>query len=177
MKLLLFVLLLVGLSVSAFAETEGAEISLKISVPKGWRVPSDKELLNDLKWRSESRDKYLSVEHDFDGDGKIDRAGLFVNDKKNSIGLFATLSSNKFIPILVHESPDKKLVSVMGIDSVKSGMYQTACGKGLFACAKDEEVAVKIDFSAINYFKQESASSFFIWDKNSGKFERVWISD
>jgi hypothetical protein len=41
-------------------------------LPLGWRVPTAKELVDDIDWRKEDPNRYLSVSGDFDGDKKQD---------------------------------------------------------------------------------------------------------
>jgi hypothetical protein len=65
----------------------------------------------------------------------------------------------------------------MGIDTVTTGDYKTACGKGYWECKKSEPEILNLKHVAINYFKFESANSFFYWDDKTGSFKRIWISD
>jgi len=65
----------------------------------------------------------------------------------------------------------------MGVDIVKPGHYKTACGKGYFECEKGEPEVLKLKQPAIDYFRFESANSFFFWDCNTNSFKRIWISD
>jgi len=62
----------------------------------------------------------------------------------------------------------------MGIEKASPGKYGTACGKGYFEYT-DEPPEIALKYDAIDYFKYESANSFFIWEGNG--FKRVWISD
>ncbi len=65
----------------------------------------------------------------------------------------------------------------MGIDLVRPGNYQTACGKGYWDCEKDEPELLTLAGPAIDFFKTESANSFFFFDAATHRFRRVWISD
>ena len=65
----------------------------------------------------------------------------------------------------------------MGINTVKPGEYKTVCGKGYFKCEKGEPEVLKLKRPAIDYFKFQSANSFFFWDDKTGDFKRIWISD
>lgn len=50
-------------------------------------------------------------------------------------------------------------------------------GKGYWGCKEDEVPEIKIESDAIEFFKYESASSFFYWDDEKSEFKRIWISD
>ncbi|MDP2277699.1 MAG: hypothetical protein Q8K51_05690 [Nitrospirota bacterium] len=142
-----------------------------------WRTPTKSELAHDLDWRKEDPNLYLKAKADFDGDGKEDTASLLINDKKNKMGLFVELSSRPGKRIKLDEIEDKSWIEVMGITVAKPGNYKTACGKGYFDCEKGEPEALNLKLPAIDYFKEGSANSFFIWDKKTKQFQRIWMSD
>ncbi len=143
-----------------------------------WRVPDQNDLGQGSNWRKESADLYLVAKADFDGDGKEDVARLIVNDKENKIGLFVTLSSRKGAqPLLLETLDDKNTIEVMGIEVVRPGTYKTACGKGYWKCKKGEAHELKLHRAGIDFFRFESANSYFIWHAGKKKFERTWISD
>ena len=101
-----------------------------------------------------------------------------VNDKENKIGLFVTLSSRKGAqPLLLETLDDKNTIEVMGIEVVRPGTYKTACGKGYWKCKKGEAHELKLHRAGIDFFRFESANSYFIWHAGKKKFERTWISD
>jgi hypothetical protein len=143
----------------------------------GWRVPAKADLADESGWRNVDKSLYLTVSADFDGDGKKDKASLLINDKKNKMGLFVELSSQPGKKIRLDETDDKSWIQAMGITIAKPGKYKTACGKGYWACEKGEPASLNLKLPAIDYFKEESASSFFIWDKKTKQFKRIWISD
>lgn len=78
---------------------------------------------------------------------------------------------------MLDELEDVGWLEVMGIDLAPKGKHTTACGKGYFDCDPGEPKQVTLTWPSINYFKEESASSFFYWHEKSKKFKRVWISD
>ncbi len=144
----------------------------------GWRAPTQSELVENLGWRKEDPNLYITAEADFDGDGKDDEARLLINDKENKMGLFVTLSSRKREgPLLLETIDGKRTIKVMGIEVAKPGTYKTACGKGYWACKKDESSELRLTTPAIDFFTFESASSYFIWDTKTKKFKRIWMSD
>ena len=144
----------------------------------GWRAPTQSELSDSLGWRKKDPDLYLAAKSDFDGDGKEDIARLFINDKRNKMGLFVTLSSlKKPEPLLLEAIDDKQTIEVMGIEVAKPGTYKTACGKGYWACKKGESAVLKLENPAIDFFRFESANSYFVWDKKTKQFKKIWMSD
>jgi len=144
----------------------------------GWSAPTESELTDNLGWRKENPNLYISAKADFDGDGREDEARLLISDKENKMGLFVTLSSQKGAnPLLLEVIADKRMVEVMGIEVAKPGKYKTACGKGYWACKKGEPSELKLTIPAIDFFTFESANSFFVWDTKTRKFKRIWMSD
>ncbi len=142
-----------------------------------WRKPDNKELGNDYSWRKEDPNLYLTAKADFDGDGEKDKAFLLINGTENKMGLFVELSSQPGKKIKLDESDDKGWIEVMGITVAKPGKYKTACGKGYFDCKKGEPKKLNLKLPAIDYFKEGSANSYFIWDTTKKKFNRIWMSD
>ena len=143
-----------------------------------WRTPSLAELGHDSSWRKDDSDLYLMAKADFDGDGKEDVARLLINDKENKMGLFVTLSSEKKAqPLLLEAIDDKNTIEVMGVEVAKPGTYKTACGKGYWTCKKGEPAQLRLRRPAIDFFRFESANSYFIWRTDKKKFDRIWMSD
>jgi hypothetical protein len=145
--------------------------------PMEWRAPLPNEVNQD--WRLESQTGYLYVKGDFNGDGVMDEAKILINNRTNRLGLFVCLSYNeqKQKNILLDENNDLQAIEYMGIDYIAPGNYKTACGKGYWGCVNGETPEVEIKYSAINYFKTESANSFFYWEDSTREFKRIWISD
>jgi hypothetical protein len=142
-----------------------------------WRTPAKSELTDASDWRKEDPELYLTAKADFDGDGKEDTARLMINAKENKMGLFVELGSHHGKKIRLDEIDGKSWIDVIGITVAKPGKYKTACGKGYWDCKKDEPEALNLKLPAIDYFKEGSANSFFIWDKKTKQFKRIWMSD
>ena len=161
------------------ASTAYAEI--KITLPEGWRFPTEKEL--SYASRKDSSTKYAKVIADFNGDGINDEAFLLKSTKFSGEGLFVRLSKKqggfRWVELDVidwgKQYPNVDLT--MGVDIAKPGEYKTACGKGYFECKEGEPEVLKLRRAAIDYFRFESANSFFVWDDKTAKFKRIWISD
>lgn len=147
------------------------------SLPEGWRLPTSEELQD--AWRNESENKYTIVKGDFNGDGIIDEAKLLVRKDSAGFGVFAFVyqKDHSFKIYQLDEMKDINLIQAMGIKKVPPGTYKTACGKGYWDCQKDEVPEINIKNEAIDYFKTESANSFFYWDVKTKFFDRIWISD
>jgi len=143
-----------------------------------WIDISHHEIGND-SWRTKDINKYIFVEGDFNGDKIVDKAKLLVLKDNTKLGLFAYVSQeNRTYKIyLLDETDDINLFHAMGIKKVTPGLYKTACGKGYWKCKEDELSEIAIQHDAIDYFKIESANSFFYWDVNENTFKRIWISD
>jgi hypothetical protein len=122
---------------------------------------------------------HLIVKGDFNGDGIIDTARLLFREDGSALGLFAFVSQKNysFKVYLLDEIKGADAIHDMGIKKVSPGLYKTACGKGYWSCDKDELPELSIQNDSIDYFKTESAESFFYWDVRTNAFKRIWMSD
>jgi hypothetical protein len=154
-----------------------ASIAAERPLPVGWRMPNSLELSEG--WRLNAPDRNAIVHADFNDDGIADEAMILVSVKGERFGLFAYLSqtNSAFKLYRVYVNKHVKELPAMGIEKVLSGKYMTACGKGYWSCKKGETPQIVIEGEAIHYFKTESASSYFYWDKKAKRFKRIWISD
>jgi len=145
-------------------------------LPKGWRNPNPNEI--NQRWRDRDPKRYIVALSDFDGNGLVDKAKILIRRKDHAVGLFIFLSENgKFIAYRIDELLDSSSIEFMGIKEVAPGKYTTACGKGYWECTSEEVPKIQIKYSSINYFKIESANSFFYFDDSTKLFKRIWISD
>lgn len=149
----------------------------KPSLPQGWRLPLSHEI--EGYWRNDDPEKYLVVRGDFNGDGALDIARLLVQQSGNGASLYAFISRRHQSPkvYLLDEMKDVAILRAMGIAKAPPGKYNTACGKGYWKCGEEEVPEILLKNDSINYFKTESASSFYYWDNKSAGFKRIWISD
>ncbi|QJC55797.1 hypothetical protein HC248_01080 [Polaromonas vacuolata] len=166
--ILIGVVLLFGVQ-SGFAESA--------DLPTGWRLPTNLELSD--AWRNDDLQRFAAVKGDFNGDGFLDQAMILVSDRGNRLGLFVFLSQIKKTEKVykLDEIKDKSFLQVTGLNKVSAGKYKTACGKGYWNCKDGELSEIKISNDAVSYFKKESASSYFWWNKRSNSFVRTWMSD
>lgn len=148
-----------------------------LMLPSGWRMPTTSELSDD--WRVKYLHRQAVVEGDFNGDGITDQSMLLISERGYGLGLFAFLSQkgHTFKVYKLDEIKDTSILQVMGIAKVSPGRYKTACGKGYWDCKKSEPSELSIKYDAIDFFKVESANSYFYWDKKRKFFKRIWISD
>lgn len=149
----------------------------EIKLPAKWKKPSALEL--DGEWRTRDTKRFSVVEGDFNGDGLVDQARLLISTHGHRLGLIIFLASKsgemKSYQVVVEQDPSA--IHTMGIAKVLPGKYKTACGKGYWECKNDDTPEVLIKLDAIEYFKEESASSYFLWDAKKKLFKRVWVSD
>ena len=145
--------------------------------PQGWEIATKINYSSEnLRFSNNIAPSYLC--EDFNGDGTIDNAWILINKKKDIFGLFVKLGNIDTITKLEEykiDGSDHKID--MGISVVKPGKYITACGKGYGDCEPDEPKEIEINWPSINFFLYESANSFYYWDNNKKKFNRIWISD
>jgi hypothetical protein len=158
--------------VAAFFPT----LVLAQELPKGWRRPTHSETSDE--WRKKSPDRFVAVKGDFDGDGKPDIAELLVNPSAKQFALFVSLSSNRNWQLLA-KSDAMGNFDRFGIDYVKPGKYETACGKGYgdYACAHGEPDLLELKRPAIDFIYTESSDTIYYWDQKSKSFQAVLMSD
>ena len=146
------------------------------ALPTGWRKPTPAEASG--AWRRESPTKFLVVKGDFDGDGKADTAEILINESAGRFALFVRLASTGKYQTL-GESYDVKELDRFGIDLVKPGKYETACGKGYddSFCAHGEPDFLELPHPGIDFIYTESADSIFYWDPSTKTFREIQMSD
>jgi hypothetical protein len=160
-----------------------AQNSFSSDLPAGWRLPREMELADDL-FRRESQSKYIKVEADFNGDGKMDKARLLVSTVYDGEGLAVKLSTPEgYTWKILHEYKFKyygenRLKALeMGISLAPTGPYKTACGKGYWKCAADEPALVKLVTPGVNYFLPNTDMTLYYWDPQKQGFAQVQLSD
>ncbi len=172
---------LLNLIIISFLLSSVSHAGEKISLPKCWRLPTEDELT--YVNRKGSPTKYSRAVADFNGDGIDDEALLLKSTQFVGEGLFVRLSDKqegfRWVELdVIHWGREYPKVDLsMGVDVAKPGNYSTACGKGYFECKEGEPEVLKLRLPAIDYFRFESANSFFVWDENTKCFKRIWMSD
>jgi hypothetical protein len=141
-----------------------------------WTEPGD--AIRSEAWRSKSQTRFLTAAGDFDGDGKIDQAKLVVAaDDGRRNALIVQLSSTGDQAQTITEIEGG--LTELGVATVAPGKYKTACGKGYgdWACEHGEPKVLKLRNSAIDFFKNESAETYYVWDGKTKAFAKIAISD
>ncbi len=125
------------------------------SLPSGWQHPMKAEVAD--AWRDKSGSRFLVVKGDFDGDGKADLAELLVNRSRRKWAIFVKLGATTRWQRVGDEN-EMDWLGGMGINVVKPGRHETACGKGYGEefCAHGEPNYLKLTTDAIDVFKEES---------------------
>jgi len=150
-------------------------LSFAVELPKGWRLPTKKELSQE-PLRNKSSTKNIKVEADFNGDGKVDTALLLKNTSNQSEGLFVRLSGYSWQLI----NQIKKKVEIpynLGISLASPNNYKTACGKGYGKCDNVDSLTLMLNLPGIFLFTFESAHSVWYWDSSTNEFKQTWLSD
>ena len=158
-------LLLVGLATLCSAQ----------ELPTGWTTPPAK--LTGQTFRQKDPTHFLVVRGDFNGDGLQDKALLLVNQHTHKLGFFVCLTTATGCDWHRLEVMDLAFLDVMGIAKVKPGDYDTACGKGYWECDKDEPEKLSTKRDAVEFFKDESASSVYVYNPAKDKFISIVTSD
>jgi hypothetical protein len=143
--------------------------------PAGWVKPPDKLTRQDFRRTDPSH--FLIATGDFNGDGVQDKAVLLVNQRTQKLGFFVCLTTETGCDWHRLETMDIAFLDVMGIAKVKPGQYETACGKGYWECGKDEPEKLSTKRDAVEFFKDESASSVYVYNPRTRKFFSVATSD
>ncbi len=150
-------------------------LSFAVELPKGWRLPTEKELSQE-PLRNKSSTKNIMVEADFNDDGKVDTALLLKSTSSHSEGLFVRLSGYSWQLI----NQIKKKVDTpftVGISLASPKTYKTACGKGYGKCNSEAPLTIKLNLHGIFLFIFESAHSVWYWDSSTNEFKQTWLSD
>jgi hypothetical protein len=144
-------------------------------MPTGWEKPDPK--LTRQEFRRKDPNRFLVVTGDFNGDGVQDKALLLVNQRTQKLGFFVCLTIATGCDWHRLEVMDIAFLDVMGIAKVKPGQYNTACGKGYWECGKNEPQELSTKRDAVEFFKDESASSVYVYNPTARKFVSVATSD
>jgi len=151
------------------------------TLPEGWRFPTSDDFIGEWKENEQFVKQPFLAEADFDGNGVVDQAWILIRDD-SSWGLFviqnSTSNARKIIQLDSTKINSARYLppQSMGINVVSKGKYTTACGKG-YNCEESEPKEIEFYLPAIQYFRYESASSIFYWDKKTSSFKQVWMSD
>lgn len=155
-------------------------------LPEGWRLPAPGEMK--APFRADDPHGFLRAAADFNGDGEVDAALVLVAESRGpggrpaAIGAFAFLSQPgggwRLQPVRILEHPLPVDFKQFGILARPPGRYVTACGAGYGdGCAPGEPDAVELANAGIECGLFESVTGLFWWNRESGAFDGVPISD
>ena len=165
----------VNIPTTALLLIAAAGVCAAQDMPSGWSKPAPK--LTRQEFRRKDSNRFLVVTGDFNGDGLPDKALLLVNHRTRKLGFFICLTTPTGCDWHRLEVMDIVFLDVMGIAKVKPGDYETACGKGYWECDKDEPQTLSTKREAVEFFKDESASSVYVYNPTKHKFIPVATSD
>lgn len=154
-------------------------LTIAVLLFSGWTVWTEPgETVRSETWRVKSQTRFLVATGDFDGDGKVDQAKLMVAaDGGRRNALIAQLSSTGSRTQVITEIEGD--LTELGVATVPPGKYKTACGKGYgdWACEHAEPKTLNLQHSAIDFFKNESSDTYYVWNKKTKTFAKIAISD
>lgn len=164
-----YLLAIVFLFFSSKAAADGL-----LAPPTGWRFPTPTDATGD--WKDQGHGKPYVATADFNGDGLEDQAWILLKSNGAGGGLFVFIAKPDGFATsqLLNEAPYPQS---MGVSIAAPGKYDTACGKKIYECEDGEPKKITLTSPAIDYFKFESANSFFVWDAAKTEFRRHWMSD
>ena len=145
------------------------------NIPAGWRSPVQSEY--DAPWRAQFDTHLFSAAADIDGDEILDYALLAISNDSNEYCLIVTRSSVQNNGYEIIERGPAGDLLFLCLEAIPPGEFATACGKGYWDCADDEQPEIVLDLPAFNFFINEGTSSYLYWDSKENKMQRVWISD
>lgn len=150
----------------------------QVVAPRGYRLPTDADIVDAWRThRSEFHTPYVA-RADFDGDGRIDEAWLFIAVKGKGWALFAFLTrANGRHQAWQLAGDTGSPASMYGIRVVSPGRYDTNCGRGASDCPHPEPESLTLTAPAVELAQFDRARSIFWWDATSKAFKRFWITE
>lgn len=147
--------------------------------PSGWRYPTERDYRDDWAEFRKELPVPFHARADFNGDGLEDEAWILLATRGQAWGLFVFVAQKSGRPMVLQLDEDRGQgrAQWMGIAAIPPGEYRTACGKGYFDCEPGEPEVLRLTRPALDYFRFESANSFFWWDPKTRSFKRTWMSD
>jgi hypothetical protein len=141
---------------------------------KEYRLPEAKDLTDD--WAAHP--SAWHAEADFTGDGFQDTAIMLPRRRGVGFQLLVIVSSATGVPTAVVLLETDVSVQAMGLGVAPPGRYATAVGKGYdFGPDNHDPSEILLTSPAIDFFRFESASVFWYWDKDTRRFVSIQMSD
>lgn len=145
--------------------------------PGNWTAVSIEDLKQQDAWRRTSPTAFAQVRLDMNGDGLQDEATLVVDRARHRSGLRVCLAQkHPGTPAdchIVAEDDDETGYEIMGIEAREPGCHLYNAMND----SPDTDGEICTRTQALDYFRFASASSFFVYDSKTGRFNRYWDSD
>lgn len=125
-------------------------------------------------WRDVSDSGFLQSYLDVDGDGRMDLAAIVVSRDGRRSAVRVCFGDSMKSPQCRVIAEGENVAEVMGLERRPVGCFpyrEDEFGNE----ARDEKICSVGE--VIEYFRFGSASSFFVYEKKTGKFSRYWDSD
>lgn len=177
--------MLLALALAAVLETGPMAQS---PLPKGWREPTQHEVSQGLKvWRelgagvfrepgsAPYKDPLFAFEGDFDGDGRVDRAAILLNEKKDKAGLFVMRAAMGRYEALETFDGFDEFLTVHDLEPARPGRHEDACARGLGDNRVPCRRSVTSRWTGIVIGKAEAWAMLYFWDGR--KFDTVLLTD
>ena len=163
---------------AAVAVALAAPLAARSGEPsRGWKAVSIEDLKKQDEWRRTSPTAFAKVSLDMNGDGLKDEATLVIDRARHHSGLRVCFGKKgPKSPSQCHILVDDNLedgYDVMGLDVRAPGCHLYNTVNDLV----DASGRICSRAQALEYFRVGSASSFFLYDQKTGRFNRYWDSD
>jgi len=153
-------------------------------LPAGWRYPTKEELGRE-PLRHQSPNGFSVASGDFNGDGVPDAAYVLISTTSSGEGLLVRLSrpEHQFEWLVLRtmqlDGSRALFGPEMGVHTISPGRHQFLCIAVAPNCQvlDGERKVVVTQLPAIEYFKFESASQMFVWNKQMRQFDVFPLSD
>lgn len=161
--------------VTSCGNSNDATTHLHESLPHGWRRPHPEELRPD---RCGERPRSpLELDVDLNGDGKLDKALIAVNEAREKVGLFVSVSKPLTYEWQILDTRDGTCATY-GLDVVQPGQYRGFfCPARSADCAPKSMEVIRTVYPGIVFFDIGRAGVTVFWNAEAGGFDRMWEGD
>jgi len=145
----------------------------EIRPPDGFRAIAESEYSADWQLLSDAFPTPDRTDGDFDGDGELDQARLWIHESGQRWVLMAYLSSMPGDPVKVYESGRRTELSRRPIRAIPPGEHKTDRYFGIGPGHGDTTAVVHFTFDAINLGYSESEGTTFVWNQETQVFDPI----
>jgi hypothetical protein len=149
--------------------------SADLTPPEGYRAIVESEFSSDPVWQffAETFPTPDRAEGDFDGDGELDHARLWLHGTGERWVLVAYLSSIPDTPVTVYESERRMMLGHRPIRTIPPGVHKTHRYFGIGPGHGDTTAVVHLTHDAINLGWVESEGTTYVWNKETHAFDSI----